>query len=133
MNKTVGIQTLIKKGLRQKVQNNFFAETQAALVQHQLSEADVSWVGSADGQLTISWQEFKTIAETFNLTNAMWGGDYVAVDLVVVGSDWWLERVSDEQNWPYWRLCRKPQQSPMAKKFTRINSDSSYDSLAELN
>lgn len=49
---------------------------------------DVQWVGLKDSYFT--WQEFTGIAD-FNYY-AGYGTAEIPGDLVVVGSDWWLER-----------------------------------------
>jgi|GEM_PF-3226115 len=140
MNSIASLQTqLVEAGLIRKVRANFFEETKSDLLRFGFQEEDVRWVGSADGKFVVSWQEFREIATKLNTGHnnpksiVSLGGDYVACDLVVVGSEFWLERISDDENWAYWRLCRRPEQQPNTKKIRQlVPQNSRYDSLEDI-
>jgi hypothetical protein len=67
---------------------NLLDETIIALSENGRSPFAVLWVGTAD--VYFYWDEFVTLADTEY--DAGFGGQNVAEDLLVVGSDWWLER-----------------------------------------
>jgi len=88
----------LKRGLINWIYNNGGDDSMVNLLEETLEklkecgfrESDVSWVGSKDGEYAISWEEFKKIAD-IEYDNG-YGTPEIAIDLVVVGKDWWLER-----------------------------------------
>jgi len=77
---------------------NLLSETLEVLQKYGKSEEEVEWVGSAKwGWFT--WEEFKEVAKDVWYDNS-YGVEEIVIDLVVVGSDWWLERNSyDGEEW----------------------------------
>jgi hypothetical protein len=65
-------------------------ETEAALAQEALAASDVVWVGS--GEMWFDWSDFAQLATPIE-------GQKVPGDLVVVGSDWWLDRRGANKGW----------------------------------
>ncbi len=99
---------------------NLLKETLDTLKALKLKETDVVWVGSKDGEFAVSWEKFKKIANVEY--DSDFGGPEVAIDLVVVGKDWWLERAEyDGQEW--WEFKKQPQQQKNPKPFNRVVSE----------
>ena len=97
---------------------NLLKETTDILEAYELRPQDVKWVGSADGMLAISWEEFATIAKDVDYYSG-YGGAEVASDLVVVGHDWWLERGEyDGSEW--WEFKRIPVKKFETEKFSKV-------------
>ena len=86
---------------------NLLDETLQALAANGYTPEDVAWVGSADGSYTMLWEQFTAVANQSYNPRAM--SAQVVCDLVIVGINWWLERVKvgGEEIW----ACR---QKPMA-------------------
>ena len=84
---------------------NLWEETIKVLNEHGLSFDDVLYIQGQD--FRIQKENFKTVAESTNYYSG-YGAQEVAIDLVLVGEDWWLERGEyDGSEW--WRLNRKPE------------------------
>ena len=101
-------------------ESNLLQETLEELKKHGKSPKDVRWVGSKDGEFAISWEEFEKIADVEYYR--WYGAENVAIDLVVVGDDWWLERYVCE-GFEMWEFKTQPRKRPDAKKFTRVIID----------
>lgn len=105
---------------------NLLVETKEVLKQFGKAVRDVEWVGSRDGKKAISWQTFTKIAN-FDYDDG-YGGNQIAMCLVVVGSDWWLERHEyDGSEW--WEFKSRPTKKADAVKFTNVRNDSYKDEL----
>jgi len=103
---------------------NLLSETIMELRLHGKSEEDVRWVGSNDGKYAITWDEFAKIADVEYDND--YGAYEVALDLVVVGDDWWLERCEyDGKEW--WEFKSLPKIAE-GKKFSNV-----FDELKVLN
>ena len=97
---------------------NLLGETLAALHGHSLTTKDVLWVGSANGEMAMIWEEFESIAEKMDY-NSGYGSPKIAVDLVVVGSTWWLERGEyDGSEW--WEYKSMPARASKPKRFDYV-------------
>ena len=107
---------------------NLLTETIRMLESFEKCPGDVFWVGSLDGTLALSWDEWATLAdEDYDDCR---GRSTVAVDLVVVGDTWWLSRdfsICDDgiifEEW--WIMNYKPMPHdprPYAKVFDRRDS-----------
>jgi hypothetical protein len=92
---------------------NLLEETLLELKKHGKSEEDVEWVGSPEwGWFT--WEDFKEVAKNV-WYNDDYGMEEIALDLVVVGEDWWLERATyDGSEW--WVFKTKPKKPKEYKK-----------------
>lgn len=69
---------------------NFLQETIEELTENKHNTDEVRWVGSRDGLYSMSWEEFRDLAD-FEY-DCGYGCTEIPKDLVVVGDDWWLER-----------------------------------------
>ncbi len=67
---------------------NFWNETIEELKENGKEWKDVRWVGTSDTRIELA--SFKERAN-FNYDSGF-GGDEINLDLLVVGTDWWLER-----------------------------------------
>jgi len=81
---------------------NLLDETLRELTARDKSPTEVRWVGSRDGKLAVSWAEFESIARDTDYCSG-YGSTFIALDLVVVGDDWWLERseYDGSEAWAY--------------------------------
>lgn len=123
---------------------NFLSETMNTLTALGIGVEDVSWVGSRDGGLSISWEAFAPIAD-FDYTASGEDGEMIATDLVIVGtvngepfwisreyevgeaeiSQWWARQINDDPH---------PQVSPDTVGFDQLlNPPGQYLPLAEIN
>lgn len=93
-------------------------ETEAVLGRNHKATKDVEWVGSKDGEYAISWEDFATKFKNVDYYKG-YGFQEIATDLVVVGSDWWLERREyDGSEW--WEYKELPVKSKKPKVFDKI-------------
>jgi hypothetical protein len=86
---------------------NLYNETIEILNDNNLTENDVVWVGNKEFKM--SWSEFKDIA--FNTWyDSGFGWEYIQLNLLIVGKDWWLERheYDGSEWWEYKRLPFEP-------------------------
>lgn len=85
---------------------NLLDETICELVANGKDSDDVLWVGDKDGYTT--WSEFVSKADE-EYDNG-YGGNEVQDKLVIVGSDWWLERgeYDGSEWWEFKSLPKKP-------------------------
>lgn len=83
---------------------NLLVETIEELNDAGHSVDEVNWVGSRDGRYVCSWADFAKIAD-LNYDDGF-GAAEIAEDLVVVGSDFWLERheYDGAEGWEYKQL-----------------------------
>ncbi len=68
---------------------NLKDETIEKLAYNHKTEADVLWVGVKEG-VNFSWEVFKKLAD--KEYDHGYGVENVALDLIIVGNSWWLER-----------------------------------------
>ena len=94
-------------------------------------EKEVKWVGARDGKYAMSFAEFaKKFAEVDYYDQ--FGHQEIARDLVIVGEDWWLERVEyDGSEW--WDLKKTPILSSAPKNFNCVRGDRLDPMLEDLN
>jgi hypothetical protein len=95
---------------------NLLKETIKELGYSKKTPDQVIWVGSKDGALALSWDEFSTIAKDINYSSG-YGRSEVARDLIVVGPGWWLERweYDGAEGWSYKEMPTKKVGRPYAK------------------
>ena len=106
---------------------NLLRETIEELKENKKKEKDVLWVGSKDNYIT--WNEFKKIAD-IEYDNG-YGGQEIAMDLLIVGKDFWLERQEyDGSEW--WEFKETPCK-PKAKGNIKSVVGSSWENLKEIN
>jgi len=85
---------------------NFIEETISALAIRDRSPTDVLWVGLADGSIATDWATFAKVGNHYY--DPGYGLQVVSESLVIVGSDWWLERHEyDGSEW--WEYKTLPQ------------------------
>jgi len=98
---------------------NLLQETIDALNKYGQSPKDVKWVGTpAWGWFT--WEDFERIADIEYDDEKCFPA--VAIDLMVVGEDWWLERIYNYtlqvEWWVYKTYPKKPQVYKVPKYLT---------------
>ena len=109
---------------------NLLKETIGEMLENNKTTYDVLWVGSADGEYAISWNEFKAIAD-FEY-DSVFGWQEIAKDLIVVGNNWWLERHEyDGSEW--WEFKVLPVKKENAKLLNIVETSSSWEDLSEMN
>jgi hypothetical protein len=109
---------------------NLLTETLDELAAVKKTESDVLWVGSANGDFAITWDQFKEIANIEY--DPGYGGQEIAKDLVIVGRDFWFERYEyDGSEW--WEYKEPPCKSPSANSFEKVKGHSSWCSIKEIN
>lgn len=99
---------------------NFLNETIEYLKDHQLGPDDVLWIGSQDGKLAIDWKQFEKIAN-FEYDEG-YGTAVIAMDLVVVGSNWWLERYEYDGS-EQWVFKQYPIKTLKSKPFKKVKKE----------
>jgi hypothetical protein len=114
---------------------NLLEETLEVLREHGKSEKDVEWVGSEEwGWFT--WEDFKEIAKDVWYDNG-YGIEEVAIDLVVVGKNWWLERKSYDgaEGWAFKTKPKKPKEykKPRAVCVRQVGDRVIFAKLSNLN
>ena len=107
--------------------NNLLNETVSVLNQHGKTLFDVVWVGCIDFQIPID--QFVECAN--QEYDDGYGASEVATDLLVVGSDFWLERheYDGAEWWEYKELPKMPRET---RNIHRVMGGT-WDSLEELN
>ena len=95
---------------------NLLKETLGILKDNNKLESDVKWVGNDTHKTT--WNKFKEIADV-NYDDGF-GSAEVAVDLLIVGDNWWLERSEYDGNeqWEYKELPKEPDNIIELKRLT---------------
>lgn len=90
--------------------SNLLSETIEILAANGKSPNDVLWVQANDGVGT--WDNFSALAD-FEYDPG-YGGAEVAMDLKIVGNDWWLERgeYGGSEWWEFKTLPAQPGQAP---------------------
>lgn len=81
---------------------NLLVETLNVLKEHNLTKNDVKWVQDEDNSIT--WEKFSELAN-FKY-DAGFGREEINLSLVVLGSNWWLERheYDGSEWWEYKKL-----------------------------
>jgi hypothetical protein len=77
---------------------------------------DPIWVGSADGAVRMTWEQFQDVSRDV-WYYAGYGGNEVALNLVVVGPDWWLERREHDGS-ESWQFKAIPTGFPAERTYT---------------
>ena len=93
---------------------NLLKETKSELKVHGKLLKDVKWVGC--DEFTIPLENFVTCADMEY--DDGYGSQDVAMDLVVVGENWWLERheYDGSEWWEYKELPQKPSEEKQVKR-----------------
>lgn len=109
--------------------SNLKQETLKVLDEHGKTKNDILWIGGTDYCVPIDL--FWELADT--TYDDGYGAPKVAVDLVIVGKDFWLER--DEYDgaewWDFKSVPKKPEfEYPVERLITR---DIGWDSLSKIN
>lgn len=106
---------------------NLLKETKDTLDTYKVKPSDVKWVGYRDGSVAISWDEFEEIARHINYDDGF-GSVEINERLVVVGDDWWLERVEyDGSEW--WEFKTLPKKSDNPSNILEIKHNERIDSI----
>jgi len=110
--------------------SNLLSETIDVLKQYNKDQVCVVWVGSKDGNYKIDWKQFEEIANIEY--NDGFGSQRIAKDLVVVGTDWWLER-SEYDGSEWWDFNTLPKSEENSKGFTTICNGDNWATIEEMN
>ena len=107
---------------------NLLKETLEKLQINGKTELDVKWVGNENYYFT--WEEFKIIAKNTEYDSG-YGAAEVAMDLIVVGEDFWLERheYDGSERWEFKENPKKPKEY---KVFNKL-AGGMWSSLEDLN
>lgn len=86
---------------------NLLHETLAALIRIGKKQYDIKWIGSVNYGY-FDWEHFVKIANVEY--DDGYGSAEVAIDLVIAGDDWWLERQEYDGSewWVFKKLPIKP-------------------------
>jgi hypothetical protein len=98
---------------------NLLEETEKILSKFHKTWEDVVWIGNS--QFQISVDNFKEVAnQQYNNK----GDASVAIDLLITGQDWWLERYCDEvsEGWSYREITKKPKEIRKVKSLIKEES-----------
>ena len=117
---------------------NLLFETRDVLEEHGKTFEDVKWIGSENFYVDID--KFMELADT--KYNSGYGSTEVALDLMIVGSNWWLERAEYDgmEWWEFKQVPKKPKKELELKALTsnqaKKNNPNNYYSgcnLLEMN
>ena len=113
---------------------NLLAETVQCILENNMTPKDVEWIGSLDGEYSMTWDEYEELAN-FEYDSGF-GSQAIATDLVIVMKDGsWMERGEyDGSEWWECHFPNKMKPKPNAKKITNLGGDAIiWDTLKELN
>jgi hypothetical protein len=106
---------------------NLLEETLELLKNNNINENDINWVGSKN--IYTTWKNFKLISN-IEYDNGF-GGQEIATNLIIVGSNWWIERHEyDGSEW--WELKKLPEKPNKEVILTKVGNGC-WDTLEELN
>lgn len=102
---------------------NLLEETIEDLSQHNKTIDDIRWIGSPDCQIPL--EDMIKLFDVFYDNG--YGGAEIALDLLVVGDDWWLERHEyDGSEW--WEYKQLPVKPTKVKPISKVH-DACWDGL----
>lgn len=95
---------------------NLLFETRDVLKEYGKTFEDVKWIGSENFYVDID--KFMELADTEY--NSGYGRTEVALDLIIVGSNWWLERAEYDgmEWWEFKQVPKKPKKELELKALT---------------
>lgn len=112
---------------------NLLQETLSVLKHYNLAPEDVQWCGSSDGRYFFTWEQFVSLADIEY--DKSYGIQVIARDLVIVGTDWWLERGEyDGSEW--WEHKTMPQPTAdglLPHRLSRSTPTSRWGTLERIN
>ena len=107
--------------------SNLLAETKNILENNSKKFEEIIWIGGND---FFTKENFETILDVDY--DSGFGGQEIATNLKIVGDSWWLERHEyDGSEW--WEFKEMPKEPKIYKAVFRVEGDSSWDSLEEIN
>lgn len=106
---------------------NLLEETLNILKENDLSANDVLWIGNTE--FKTDWNNFQYISDI--AYDNGFGCPEVAQDLLIVGSNWWLER--QEYDGSEWWEFKKMPVSPSNKITLKKVTGGCYNNLEDLN
>lgn len=113
---------------------NLLFETRDVLEEHGKTFEDVKWIGNKNFYVDID--KFMELANT--KYNSNYGCEKVANDLMIVGSNWWLERAEYDgaEWWEFKQMPKKPKKELELKALTcdqaKKNNPNKYYSGCDL-
>ena len=95
---------------------NLLKETEKILKENGKSFDDIKWIGNKDYYIDID--KFIEVADTEY--DDGYGRTEVALDLIIVGSNWWLERAEYDgmEWWEFKQMPKKPKKESELKALT---------------
>lgn len=109
---------------------NLLQETVEILANNGKTDADVKWIGSRDGRYALDWSKF-AITANIDYDNG-YGGQEIALDLVVVGDGWWLERREYDGS-ESWAFKEAPMRNLDSNPFETVRNGDSWATVQEMN
>jgi len=111
---------------------NLLKETLEELERNKKTIDDVVWIGTRN--IEISKENFLVLADT-DYDNG-YGGQEVAINLIIVGEGWWMERAEyDGSEW--WAFKISPERPPKKVSVKALtvhqSEEGSWSSLEDLN
>jgi len=95
---------------------NLLKDTLEILRSAKRKEGDVLWVGN--NKFWFTWNEFKKLAKNADFDGG-YGAQEVAVDLIIVGKDFWMTRGEyDGSEW--WEYHKYPTKPPRKIRLTAL-------------
>jgi len=108
--------------------SNLLKETLEVLNVNRKKEKDVLWVGNLNYHF--SWDKFKELADKEYKSG--FGSQNVAIDLLIVGENWWLERHEyDGSEW--WEFKVMPNKPETVMQVKNLFTDVGWNDLEEIN
>ena len=111
---------------------NLLKETLAVMELHGKTPDDVLWCG--DGHdYTFDWKTFEENAREVDYNNG-YGSQDIATDLMIVGTDWWLERseYDGSESWAFKTMPVREEDVPMIDGVVFLGGGM-WETLGELN
>jgi len=104
---------------------NLLHETIQIMAENGVAPQDVVWVGTVEQWST--WENFADVADTYYDNG--FGGQEVAYDLMIVGTDWWMTRreYDGAERWDFNRYPNRPQRAATIKALTIDQANKLFD------
>lgn len=110
---------------------NVIKELKERLDAFDLYEENILWVGSKDGKYALTWGQFCERFDKEEYDNGF-GRVEIASDLVVVGTNWWFERI-EYDGAEGWSFKKKPEIKKDPSPFENIKAKGYEEKLSGIN
>lgn len=110
---------------------HFYSETMSILKKHNKTLDDIVWIGTESVEIPI--ENFIALAD-FNYDDGF-GAQEVALDLLIVGHDFWLARIEYDgaERWEYHTMPQRPTTMQSVELLYVSDKFVGWKTLAELN